>query len=65
MTTIEQRILDLLDTEEGTEAHMVMSATRRQTSAALQRLQRKGLATPVHCPDGAWVWYRTDPDDDT
>lgn len=58
--TIESRIMEVLDDEEGTEAFN-MPATPRQASAALQRLQRKGLATPVRCPDGAWVWFSTDP----
>lgn len=62
--TIEERVLEVLDVEEGTEVHMIMSATRRQASGALQRLQRKGLATPEQCPDGAWVWFRTDPEND-
>lgn len=58
--TIEERVLDCLDPNEGTEAFSVRMQVGKGGPAALHRLGAKGLARSVRCPDGAWVWFRTD-----
>lgn len=59
--SIEQRVFDTLDTDEGTDRwtiRLVTGLTYRQVSGALGRLHRKGL---IH--GGRWretfVWFRS------
>lgn len=61
MRSLEERVLEGLDPEEGAE-RFNLPCTPRQASGALQRLKRKGLVEATQCPDGAWVWFYTGPE---
>lgn len=56
---LEDEVLAMLAVDEGVESFNLAVGAERiyQVRAALQRLRHKGLAEPVKCLDGTWVWF--------